>query len=160
MSKLLNYLFASGAFLRALVTRRDPVKGHSQSGHALIEGWDHAPEDEIIRQAYLVSRKSQRPATVALFGYDGPARGELIPLRGSVLTVGTATTNQIVLTPAANRAESAGPYPFDLSEGITVSAPLGQRVKVNGREEEKCELYDYDRVELAGNHFLVLEMGR
>lgn len=159
MNKLLDLLIASFAFVRALFTRRDPVKNYSQGGHALLEGWDHAPEEEIIRRAGNASRKSVAPAAVALYGYAGPALGELIPLRGPFLTVGTEITNHVVLTPDS-KAGTCGPYPFEIADGITVSAPAGQRVRVNGREEERCDLYDYDRIELGGNHFLVMEMGR
>jgi len=158
MSTILNYFFAALAFVRALFDRRDPVKNYTQGGHALLEGWDHAPEDEIIRRAMVANQKSASPASVALFGYAGPAKGELIPLRGPLLTVGTASNNQVVLTPSA--AGQAGPFPFEIAKRITVSAPTGMKVRVNGRDEERCDLYDYDRVELCGNHFLVLEMGR
>jgi len=159
MKKLYDLALAGFAFVRALFVRRDPVKNFSQNGHSILEGWDHAPDEEIIQRALAASRKAPSPARVALFGYAGPAQGELIPLRGTLLTAGTATTNQVVLTPCPLGTGHAGPFPFELSNGTRVSAPHGQKVRVNGRDEELCELYDYDRVELCGNHFLFLDMG-
>lgn len=160
MRKIFDMFLAGLAFLRALVARRDPVKSYSKNGHSILEGWDCAPDEEIIQRALLAGRKAQTSARVALFGYAGPARGELIPLEGTLLTAGTAATNSVVLTPSPASSGSAGPYPFELTGGTRVSAPHGQKIRVNGREEEMCDLYDYDRLELCGNKFLVLEMVR
>ena len=160
MSKIIEFFLSGLASLHALITRRDAIARHSQNGHSILKGWDHAPEEEIIQSALLASRKPLGPAKVALFGYAGPARGELIALHGALLTAGTASTNQVILTPSTLGEGQVGPFPFELSSGTKVSAPHGQKIRVNGREEEMCDLYDYDRIELCGNHFLVLEMSR
>lgn len=158
MKALFDLFLAGLAFLKALVSRRDPVKSFSANGHSLLEGWDHAPEEELIRKAMNASRKAEHPARVALYGYAGPSKGELIALHGHLLTLGTEIGNEVVLTPS--KPGPAGPYTLDLSGGFTLTAPQGHRVWVNGREEDRARLYDYDRVELCGNKFLVMEMGR
>lgn len=145
---------ATASFLGALFRHEDRVASSTADGYPVLEGWPRAAERDVAETA-RTAPKAPRPR-YALYCFDGAHRGETLLLHRDVETVGTEARHTIVLTPGNDAA--AGTFQFFLGEGLRCLAAAGESFRVNGLEVRDAALYDFDRVDLSGNRFVVLDL--
>ncbi len=156
LRKLSNLTKASFGFLRMMVRARDKVISISANGHTVLEGWEHCPEENIIREARTSDKPPVERYRTALFCYAGAHAGEIFLLGRSLERIAKDVDADLILTPSdLNSTEG---FRVLINGVVNLMADPGAHFKLNGREEEKSELLDYDEVELMGNHFVVLAL--
>jgi hypothetical protein len=153
--RLIVFGRAIAAMGKTFFQRKSPVTGYSSNGFGILRGWGHAPEEDYIELAKREWEQRQIFPRLALYGIDGPHRGELIPLPRASELIGTDTDATTVITPRGLLRER-----FRLVQGDEprLIAETGQIFTLNGREQTESQLIDYDELEILGNKFLVLTM--
>jgi hypothetical protein len=157
LRKLFIFAKALGAFVKALVKPHEAVVSFSSHGHSTLKGWERCPEEDVAVGIATV-RVHEKPR-LALYGYEGPHAGELLPVRAGREFLGPEVGNSVVVTPGTGAAHAN--FMVDADEQITLSAQSSERgmnFRLNGREGEECALFDYDELELLGNKFVVLDL--
>jgi hypothetical protein len=145
---------ATSSFLGALLRPEDRVEATTPEGYPILEGWPRPAEQAI---AAAVRNAPAAPAPrYALYCFEGAHRGEAILLHRDVETVGTEARHTIVLTPVGDTP--SGTFQFFLSDGLRCLAAAGDSFRVNGRELRDASLFDFDRLDLSGNRFVVLDL--
>jgi len=152
--KIMTCFRATLGFLRMLFRPRAKVVAFSPNGHEILEGWDVCPEEKIIAEGIRTAQVQRPIARVALFCYEGANVGELFLLGKTLERIGKDVDSDIVLTPAD--PSSTEGFRVLINGVVTLMADPGAHFKLNGREEEKTELLDYDELELMNNRFVVL----
>lgn len=145
------------AFLKALLERKDPVSRVSDGGHTILKGWDGAPEEDLIEMFLAEQSAPKGTARGALYCFKGTHAGEVLFLASGVNLLGSSPENQLVVTPENSGA--ANGLRFFVNGVTQLLANPGTSFRVNGREEHQASLFDFDEVELMGNHFLVMDLG-
>lgn len=145
---------ATTSFFGALLRHEDRVQATTAEGYPLLEGWPRPAEQAI---ALAVKNAPSRPTPrYALYCFDGTHRGEAILLHRDVETVGVEAHHTVVLTPGKNAA--SGTFQMFLTDGLRILAAAGDSFRVNGQELRDASLYDFDRLDLSGNRFVVLDL--
>lgn len=150
------YFRACAAFFRTLFAPKMPIKKYSPNGHPILEGWTHSPEEKIIEKAIDARNFQKGRARLALYCYMGPHKGELLILDRNLETFGRDASNSKVIT--SDALEETTQYTIFQNGVSKLIAPSGQFFKVNGIEEQRSNLYDFDEIELLGNRFLALAL--
>lgn len=157
MKRISHFMSASGAFLKTLVKPSENSSGFSVNGHTILEGWNGAPEEQLIaRCKQLQAKKAKQSRRIALYCFQGSHEGEVLFLGRSFETIGRGTHNSLVLTPI--EGEEARRYQMMINGVRTLIAETGTVFKLNGLEEQQAELFDYDELEILGNKFIVLDV--
>ena len=152
--KLRRGAAATSSFFGALLRHEDRVATTTGEGYPVLEGWPR-PAEQAIARAVLLAPAKPTPR-FALYCYEGAHRGEAMLLHRDVETMGTEARNSVVLTPTADA--TPGAYQFFLGEGLRCLAVAGETFRINGSELSDATLYDFDRLDLAGNRFVVLDL--
>lgn len=156
MRKVLSISKASVGFMMSLFRPSEPVVGFSPNGHSILNSWEGAPEEFLIAESEKLRQEhANRERQMALYCIEGPHAGELLFLGRSFETLGRAAENSVTVTPAESGDNRR--YQLLINGVRTLMAETGDVFRLNGREEHKCELYDYDELELLGNRFVVLD---
>lgn len=143
------------AFVGALFGRRQRAAQFSPNGHAVLEGWDKSPDEEILQGLNALKNRRVNHPRLFLYGISGPHQGEVFALGRGRERLSKDMEATVVLTPAT-RGEGA--YQMLINGHITLTSDAGSYFRLNGREEESSEVYDYDEIDLMGNRFLMLEV--
>lgn len=144
------------SFFGALLRHEDRIESTTPDGYAVLDGWNAAPEETLVRASEQRRARPKAPPRFALFCYEGPHRGEAVLLHRSVETMGSEVKHSVVVTPSGTEAPSS--FQFFLGGGLRCLSAVGTTFRVNGAEQREADLYDFDRVDLLGNRFLVLDL--
>jgi hypothetical protein len=159
MKKIRNYVSASLGFLKMLVRARTKTTGQSVNGHDVCVGWPHSPDEDVVKLAVDLRATVPTVPRVALYCFSGPHAGELFCLSQRAERLASDTGASVVLTPSAGMPADAS-FRLLINGSLTLSSETTFPFRLNGAEEQKAEIYDYDELELVGNRCLVLVLPR
>jgi hypothetical protein len=151
------YFRAMWAWMRALLKPIDLVEDWCSRGHSVLLGWEFCPDCRWLdRVDQHRQQRESYPAKCLLYCYKGPHQSELIVLRGHEESIGTTPNQSRVIT--CDSSKNSERIKVLLVEKNIFLSETKQSFQVNGVDTWKENIYDYDEIEMFGNHFLVLDL--
>jgi|GEM_PF-3351871 len=147
---------ATSGFIRVFFRPEVKLRGLSENGHAVVHDWTHSPHEALISRARAEAQSTPNHARVGLLCTSGPHIGECFLLSQSLETIGNSVGSTMVLTPAEGITPTN--YRLFLNGTVSLVGDGNDFFKLNGVEEQKAKIYDFDELELLGNQFLVLDL--
>lgn len=146
-----------GAFC-SLFKARAKVVALSANGHEVLQGWPDSPDESIISLAEreVKLRNDSTMCRAALYCFEGPHVGELFRLSAGSHRLGCDSEASVVVTPGAG-VEVAS-FRLLASQKVTLTSESAVPFLLNGCEEHRAELFDYDELAVLGNRYVVMLM--
>jgi hypothetical protein len=145
---------AGAGALKMLVCARAKRIELSPNGHEVLEGWAYSPDEKIIALAEAKVQSRLGAGNSALYCFEGKHKGELFLLKASSERLGCDVGASLILTPSNDAA--GGSFRMLTKGKLTLTSETAVPFLLNGREEHRSELFDYDEVEMLGNRFVVM----